>query len=101
MNKFQKALENFGKHRLHINERKMIKRNGMEFKNAHEYNTWLLDELLLIANNTENIYNLIQSGLYRQAYLMAKGEIETWSGYKVYGTNKVYDAFIKEVRNNE
>ena len=75
----------------------MIKRNGMEFKNAHEYNTWLLDELLLIAENNEIIYNLIQRGLYRRAYLMAKSEIETWSGYKVYSTNKVYKAFIGEV----
>ena len=77
----------------------MIKRNGMEFKNAHDYNTWLLGELLLIAANTEIIYNMIQSGRYRQAYHMAKSEIEA-TGYKVYSTNKVYNAFIKEVKNN-
>lgn len=76
----------------------MIKRNGMEFENAHDYNTWLLGELLLVADNTEIIYNMIQSGLYRRAYLMAKSEIETWSGYKVYSTNKVYNAFIEEVK---
>ena len=75
----------------------MIKRNGMEFKNAHDYNTWLLGELLLIPEHTKIIYNMIQSGKYRQAYHMAKSEVEA-TGYKVYSTNKVYYAFIEEAK---
>ena len=73
----------------------MLRRNGMEFKNSEEYNTWLVEELRLIALNTESIYNLLVDGKLYRAYQASKEELEK-NGYKIYGSNKVMNVFKDE-----
>ena len=74
----------------------MLRRNGMVFKNSKEYNAWLVNELRLIALNTESIYNLLVEGKLYQAYQASKKELEK-TGYKVYSSDKVMNEFKKEV----
>ena len=75
----------------------MLRRNGMEFKNSEEYNTWLVGELRLIALNTENIYNLLIEGKLYRAYQASKKEIEK-IGYKVYSNDKIMNSFKDEFK---
>ena len=75
----------------------MLRRNGMEFKNSEEYNAWLVGELRLIALNTESIYNLLVESKLYQAYQASKKELEK-NGYKVYGNDKVMNAFKDEFK---